>query len=687
MPAWIKGKTQMRIKKRIALFMVVAVFVPVIFSMLLTIGMIKKHEKVTEETYLSTILASANSLLEQRQFALKGAGSLVVGDKKFVSAVVEKKINLLNSTLVSLCNQFPYLDGAIVIDKNLQVVAANDKDIDLHINERLHQITKKIFDSAENYSTTEKLPISSFFKQGSLSYKRMLVKIQDQESYLENMLVNIHVIPIFFKDVGRPDGLLLLIDAYNNDKLLTHYFARQTQDAFISVSIDGIRISTNIFTDKKSGYIGSRVPKNFEIKKVKKDVYFGEQSFGHNNTHFFIDVPLLNAVGETVGMLGVGIPKMQYEEIFGTTGKFITFIYLAVLGIILVFGIKFFGKISYSVEKITDAVRKFASNELEMSSVSDKNLKSEFDEIYVLEQTFKSLIDQLGKKEEERKRYIKDLLASKEKIQDLAKELSSTNERLEFMVEEKTENLKVALRELQEADKAKAVFIAKVSHELRTPLNFIIGATGLLNNEAIGILNDKQKKYVSNIGKNGEHLLLLINDILDVTKLTAYKVKVKIEKFSLKDTLDRSISIVQNIIEKKNSTVTTEIEDGDIILETDEHKLSQILYNLLSNAVKFTLADGCIHVKITKHGEYCEIRVKDNGIGIAEEDQRRVFVEFEQVDSSYSKQYDGTGLGLPIVKKLSQLLGGGVTLYSVLGEGSEFMVKIPMKYIHQTAIL
>ncbi|MEW6096861.1 MAG: ATP-binding protein [bacterium] len=241
-----------------------------------------------------------------------------------------------------------------------------------------------------------------------------------------------------------------------------------------------------------------------------------------------------------------------------------------------------------------------------------------------------------------------------------------------------TTELNITNKQLQEATEAKSRFLANMSHELRTPLNSIIGFSEVLLEKTFGELNEKQTKYINNIYTSGKHLLTLINDILDLSKVEAGKIELNIQEIPLKETLSECETLVKTLASKKNLLLEFKIEDISTI-KADPTRFKQIMYNLLSNAIKFTPEGGRVNVDAKPIDKMVQISVTDTGIGIAKENYQKVFEEFEQVDSAYSRQYAGTGLGLPLTKKLIELHGGKIWLESELEKGSTFTFTIPQQ--------
>ncbi|KAF5415971.1 MAG: Methanogenesis regulatory histidine kinase FilI [Candidatus Methanogaster sp.] len=252
-------------------------------------------------------------------------------------------------------------------------------------------------------------------------------------------------------------------------------------------------------------------------------------------------------------------------------------------------------------------------------------------------------------------------------IQEMAAELRSERDKLEM-----------TSLELATASRIKSEFLANMSHELRTPLNSIIGFSEILQDGVFGPVNAKQAKYVNNVLVSGKHLLQLINDILDLSKVEAGKIELVYEDFPVSDAIKEVITLTASIAAKKSILIDLSVDEGLPMIHADEGKFKQILYNLLSNAIKFTPKYGLVKVGARQGGGVAEISVTDTGIGISEENQKKLFQPFIQADASTSREYGGTGLGLSLVKMFSELHGGTAWAKSELGKGSTFTFTIPV---------
>ena len=283
------------------------------------------------------------------------------------------------------------------------------------------------------------------------------------------------------------------------------------------------------------------------------------------------------------------------------------------------------------------------------------------------------------------RRQLSDKLASSnEELQGMNAELQAMNEELQAMNEElqaQQQELGQSNRRLEEMSRAKSDFLANMSHELRTPLSSIIGFSEVLQDQMFGTVNEKQAEYVGHILTSGQHLLSLINDILDLAKVESGNMELELNRFPLKGLLTASLTIVKEKAMKHGISLELDLApEADREILADSRKLKQILYNLLSNAVKFTPQGGTVTVAarlVPEGGDCLEIGVTDTGIGIREEDMARLFQPFSQLESAFDKRYEGTGLGLALTKRLVTLHGGAIQVESRVGEGSRFVFTIP----------
>lgn len=268
-----------------------------------------------------------------------------------------------------------------------------------------------------------------------------------------------------------------------------------------------------------------------------------------------------------------------------------------------------------------------------------------------------------------------------------SRQLARLNQGLESQVAERTEELKQALVRAEAADQMKSAFLATMSHELRTPLNSIIGFTGIVLQGLAGDLNDEQRKQLGMVQTSARHLLDLINDILDLSKIEAGQLKVSPGEFDPKASVEKVAGLMQPLVERKGLAFAVSVDPAVGNLVSDQRRFEQVLINLLNNAVKFTdqggirltvagVDSGNKDIGLCANAAIC-CKVEDTGIGIRKENIDSLFQPFLQVDSGLTRQHEGTGLGLAICHRLVELLGGRISVSSEFGKGSAFSFSLP----------
>jgi signal transduction histidine kinase len=235
-----------------------------------------------------------------------------------------------------------------------------------------------------------------------------------------------------------------------------------------------------------------------------------------------------------------------------------------------------------------------------------------------------------------------------------------------------SEQLGQAHRELEAASQHKSEFLANMSHELRTPLNAIIGFSEVLKDGLFGELTPKQAEYIRDIHASGHHLLSLINDILDLSKVEAGRMELSVAKFDLPTTINDALAFVRERANRHSIALNVQVDTRLNSFAGDERRVKQILLNLLSNAVKFTPEGGSVFVAASPAGEGVQISVRDTGIGISKENQQLLFQAFQQVRSEDGAKREGTGLGLALAKRITEMHGGSIWVDSEPGKGSTF---------------
>jgi len=232
--------------------------------------------------------------------------------------------------------------------------------------------------------------------------------------------------------------------------------------------------------------------------------------------------------------------------------------------------------------------------------------------------------------------------------------------------------------ELEQASALKSQFLANMSHEFRTPLNAILGYTSMLQQGIAGELDPAVKRQLGRVASNGQHLLTIINEILDISRIEAGRMPLQISRFKVPDLVGEVIAEVEPLIRRSKLAVTTDIPADLAPIASDRQKVKQVLLNLMSNAIKFT-PQGSVDISARKLApqKVIAVTVADTGIGIAPADHARIFEDFKQLDNSPTRAYGGTGLGLSICRRLAQMIGGDISVESQLGEGSRFTLLLP----------
>lgn len=274
-------------------------------------------------------------------------------------------------------------------------------------------------------------------------------------------------------------------------------------------------------------------------------------------------------------------------------------------------------------------------------------------------------------------------ITDQRRAEDTIREL---NANLELRVIERTEALNAALIRAEAADKLKSAFLATMSHELRTPLNSIIGFTGILLQSLAGPLNAEQSKQLGMVQGSARHLLALINDVLDLSKIEAGQMEIRAERFDLRESIERVMNLVGPFSDKKGLSLSHAVAADLDTIVGDRRRFEQILINLLNNSIKFTETGGvsltmesiAVSGVGTLRGPAIRIGIKDTGIGIKPEHMGVLFQAFQQVDTGLARQHEGTGLGLAICRRLTLLMGGDITVRSEWAKGSEFIVTLPL---------
>lgn len=376
---------------------------------------------------------------------------------------------------------------------------------------------------------------------------------------------------------------------------------------------------------------------------------------------------------EKVGVVTlISTPVLLYQSLYKNLILLsIAFVIFLILSVFVSFGLSL--KVTRPIFDLIKAFKEFENG----------NFSPELP--YPKEKELYQLVVQFKKTAASYRDLLKEKDATAEQLIATASELEDLNTTLEEKIAERTRELKnakdmleISSAEAKEANRLKSEFLANMSHELRTPLNAVIGFSELLLEEIPGKLNSEQKECIEDILSAGKHLLKLINEILDLSKVEAGKMALNFTTSKSEELIEDIKTIMKPLLEKKCQKLIISSENASKTIYTDQGKLKQILINLLSNANKFSPSGKTIRFEIKSFPEMHIFCIKDEGVGIAEKDIPYIFEAFRQVDGSPSRSQDGTGLGLTLCKKFTEILGGKIFVKSTLGLGSSFYVIIPI---------
>jgi signal transduction histidine kinase len=264
----------------------------------------------------------------------------------------------------------------------------------------------------------------------------------------------------------------------------------------------------------------------------------------------------------------------------------------------------------------------------------------------------------------------------KHQVNMRTRELKQINQEMEQRISERTAELASAMKKALAADRTKSAFLATMSHELRTPMNSIIGFTGIMLQGLAGPLNPEQNKQMTMVQNSARHLLALINDVLDISKIEAGQLEFSLTSFDLRLSIEKVVKLVSPLAQKKGIGLKFDISDNTGTITTDQRRLEQVILNLLNNAIKFT-EKGHVHISCRSENDHYFLSVSDTGIGMRPEELPNLFRPFHQIDTGLTRKHEGSGLGLSICKKILDMMGGSISVESQWGEGSIFTVCIP----------
>lgn len=663
----------MSIYKKMLLYTSVIIIVPMIMILFLSSTVLDYQLNQSAESYLKEAFVIANNLLSSR---LEEMGRLSAGvtNQEFRQSLLSGDRDGMETTLHNVCGVYDYVDFYIFYDGGKKPLLEKPA-IQNSNTERMSQLLSKAEGEHKAVTSVESFKLDELFAPDSPDYRKFRVYVNEKKQYLDKCLAAVSVYAV--RGVSDEiEGYLVLGSVLNNNSCFPKAYSKSVPNSYLAISVDGIRIASNIESPVSENYIGSPMPVPVSTLEGMNNVYFGRKDFG-GEIHIYLDKMIANEDGAFIGTIGVGIPEKKFLLISSTQKGIIITVPLIFLAIML-YLIRFVAqRIARPIVKATELAGQISEGSTEVN-VDVAVLAGSRDEGDILLCALKKMADTLRKNKVDIIAYMHDLEKGREEQRRLSQELLVLNETLEKKVEIRTQDLREAIDGLEKSGRYKTQFLSNMSHELRTPLSSIISCTEILKGEIFGPLNDKQKKYVGNIAESSEQLQQLINSILDATKIEAGKMTLDLRDCPVAEIVQDSLRIVDSLAYKKSIEIQNDIQCPELMVRLDYRKTKQALCNILSNAIKFTPKGGQIGIVTSQVGDLVRVIITDNGIGIRNEDQARVFDEFEQVDNSYEREYEGTGLGLPLAKKFVEMQRGTIYLTSEEGRGTRVVITLPV---------
>lgn len=575
--------------------------------------------------------------------------------------------------MASLEDALPNLAFALVVDgSGMQLASTPSVRADASAS-----FERYIGTATEQESTSigslDVVDLGGVFEEGSEEYERYLVHTSDGQAIMR-ALVNLAVVA-----PADDDELLILGEVLSNNLKYPESYTDRVADSFLSFVVDDVRVSTNLAPGENgTSQLGTEVP--VSLADIPASGYFGSELSSAGYQYYYLYTAAKNYWGEPVASMGVGIREAVYSNLIHNNVRVVFLVAIVVSPVVIVIGWLFSNRITRPLKTgklMAERIMQGDYETVERLPVPD-DIINESDQLVVSLRTMAAGLNESQKKIRET---VRDLKASKEAAQDLSDQLLRANDNLEITVRARTLELQQLAEGLAASNSTKTRFIANISHELKTPLTSSISASDLLLSEMFGTLNSKQRDYVTNIHRSSSHLLELINDILATAKIDEGRSNLYFEEFCVSDALDEVVETVAGSCPNRADDICVSCAPPDTSVNADRVVIKQVLYNLLSNATKFSEAGSEIRIDVREIEQggcrVVDFSIADHGIGIAEGDLDRVFYEFEQVENSYSRTYEGTGLGLPLARRQVELHGGKLWLESKLGFGTTARFYVP----------
>lgn len=567
----------------------------------------------------------------------------------------------------------PHLSFALVTDEQGRIISATEgvnpqagAAFD-RFYQQLDQNKSLFIGSMDTFST------ETLFEPNSALASQARVTSNDGDA-LNKVLLNLAVVT----DENR-SRFLVLGEVVNNNLRYPAQYSQEVSESFLSYVVDNHRIATNLSTDAVGAtQLGTPTPT--DVTQLPDGGLLGKELSPAGYYYYYLYTPITNYWGEPIAAKAVGIREAVYSSLIHNNIWAIVMVTLAVIPVLALVGRLSSLRITRPLKASKRMAEAIMANNFEAVEhfPVPENPVNETDQLAA---SLQRMAVSLGESQRRVSDYTEKLRQSERSANELSQQLMKANENLEATVDSRTLELRQLVEELSISNSTKTRFIANISHELKTPLTSSISAADLLLDEIFGSLNEKQVQYLTTIKCSSDHLLQLINDILTVAKIDEGRSQLNRETLPVQGVVSEVVSIILGTFPQRTGDISLQIDPPDLQVTADAAALRQILFNLLTNAVKFSEEGSriTIHAQATTIADkpVVQFAVEDEGIGIAEEDFERVFYEFEQVDNSYSRTYEGTGLGLPIARRQTELHNGKLWLESTLGKGTVIRFFLP----------
>lgn len=604
---------------------------------------------VTER--LNVAIETAWDLYNANDVMIETALSSTIQHENLGSLILTADISGLDSTIANLSVKYPGIDYITITDAHGKVLSSTS----YNRGETwfLSNLTGALVQNQKPIYTTEIMPSEEVAKGSWAFQKKVEIRYYDngsndsQSSVYNQGLLKMVLVPVYDSRKNVVGGLSAGIVLNNND-LLPKEYTERVPNTYLSIGVEGVRICSNISVDDFYYPAGTLQDKTL-VETIRSGHRFSGKIFPPGGPSLIVNDPIKNFEGKVVGNIGVGAPIFAFMEFSDSNMTIIILISTIIFVLAIFLGSILSGFITKPIDRLQALSKAIREDDLKPAMIvwQEKHTPIEIQELA-------------------------------DSIIQMAKDLMNEKRLLEYKVNERTQQLAATVEKLEAANKYKSQFLANMSHELRTPLNSIIGFAQLLQDKLFGSLNPEQEDHVSTIIESSNHLLELINDILDLVKLDQHIEKLAPAYLDLDKIFSDLSDLFMPQLRAKSLKFTISVEDDLPHPHWDPQKLKQILINIISNAVKFTPSEGSITLTASKIEDDLWISVKDTGVGIPPEMAEKVFLAFVQADSSYTKLYRGVGLGLSISKNLVELHKGKIWLEPNPEGGTMVTFRIPI---------